>query len=204
MKVEIKLTERAKRTIAGHEKLGGRIANALKEALQRSLTDTHRFIAEEELTGQVLETRTGQLKKAIKTTDAEWKGDIVEGKIGIAEGPAERYAGILEEGGTIYPKRGKYLAIPLPAARTRRGVIKGKYNVSNLRELNMFLFKSKAGNLILAMKKKLKTKTNIIPLFVLKRSVTIQPHKYMERGAERLRRTLTAEIEKEVNRVVEN
>lgn len=102
------------------------------------------------------------------------------------------YANILERGGTITAK-GKYLAIPLRAALTRAGASK----MPSPRDFkSTFVQRSKKGNLIIFQalgktptgRKRLKgyigaggekIKSNIVPLFVLKKSVNIPPKKYM-------------------------
>jgi phage gpG-like protein len=78
------------------------------------------------------------------------------------------YARIQEFGGTITPKKAKFLAIPLPAALNANGTpIK-----SSPRDWpNTFCAKSKAGNLLIFQRRG----TQIIPLYVLKSSVYIPP-----------------------------
>jgi hypothetical protein len=78
------------------------------------------------------------------------------------------YARIQEFGGTITPKKAKFLAIPLPAALNANGTpIK-----SSPRDWpNTFCAKSKAGNLLIFQRRG----TQIVPLYVLKSSVYIPP-----------------------------
>lgn len=83
------------------------------------------------------------------------------------------YAGVQEVGGTIYPKR-KYLAIPLPSANIPIGKWPRHFT-------DLFLIKSKAGNLILAQKG---GKGKIRPMFVLKQQVYVPPKGYIEQSAE--------------------
>jgi hypothetical protein len=149
-----------------------------------------------------------------------WSGhDTIGGIVGVAKGPADAYAETQEKGGTIKPKKGKYLAVPLPAALTGAGVIKGDYNVSDLRTLKLICFRSKAGNLILAKKldraKRVRKfvvrnrqatyldgRFDFIPLFVLKNEVTIPPHGYMEAGQKYLKSIVTDLIQGEINGVL--
>lgn len=76
------------------------------------------------LTGEVLSYRTGALRRSAEGSahlaDRGWRIDLQAG--GGRDGVA--YARIHEEGGTIRAKRG-FLAIPLPPAKTGRGVAKG-------------------------------------------------------------------------------
>lgn len=73
-----------------------------------------------------------------------------------------------EFGATIRPKKGKYLTVPLPAALKSDGTpIK-----SSARDWqNTFVIKSKKGNLLIVRREG----KDIVPLYVLKESVTIQP-----------------------------
>lgn len=73
-----------------------------------------------------------------------------------------------EEGATITPKKAKFLTIPLPAALNANGTPKK----ASARDWdNTFVARSKAGNLIIFRKEG----TGIVPLYVLKTSVTIPP-----------------------------
>lgn len=85
------------------------------------------------------------------------------------------YAAVHEKDGStvIRPKRGRYLAIPLPAAMTASGVARG-----GPRDFpNTFLIKGHGGSPIIAQAvggKRNWSKTQVRPLFVLKRSVTVR------------------------------
>ncbi|MCO5157871.1 MAG: hypothetical protein M9945_14175 [Aquamicrobium sp.] len=77
-------------------------------------------------------------------------------------------AGVQEFGATIKPKKAKYLTVPLPAALNSDGTPRKK----SAREWdNTFVARSKAGNLIIFQRRG----TQIVPLYVLKTSVTIPP-----------------------------
>jgi hypothetical protein len=76
------------------------------------------------------------------------------------------YARIQEYGGTIVPKNGKYLAIPLDAALNQQGI---PLRPGPRFWTNTFVAKSKAGNLLIFQKRG----AGIIPLYVLKTSVTL-------------------------------
>jgi hypothetical protein len=76
--------------------------------------------------------------------------------------------GIHETGGTITPKRSKYLAIPLQAALSSKGIpLRNRPRDWN----GGFVFRSKKGNLIIGRRK---VGEGIEPLYVLKKSVTIK------------------------------
>ncbi len=94
--------------------------------------------------------------------------DTITGEIG-----GSRIARVQEFGATITPKRAKYLTIPLPAALDSRGVPLKK---SARDWQNTFVARSKAGNLIIFQKRG----AGIMPLYVLKTSVTIPPRLGMQ------------------------
>lgn len=111
--------------------------------------------------GGGLATRTGGLKRSfqMKLTGRTLKSMRLSV---VSDSP---YAAIHEYGGTIRPKKGRYLTIPLDAAKTAAGVARGGARMFD----NTFVQKSRAGNLIIFQKKG----DRIIPLFVLKESVRI-------------------------------
>ena len=87
----------------------------------------------------------------------------------MAEYTTSPYARIHEYGGTVRPKRSKYLAIPLAAAKTAGGDSRGGPRSFT----NTFFARSKAGNLILFQNQGSKKKP--LPLFVMKKQVTLKP-----------------------------
>jgi hypothetical protein len=216
MILEIILTNRALETISRHKRIGDKLVDGLRSGLQDSLVDTQRFIMAEELSGQLLDVRTGSLRRSVIVFT--WSDpDALGGIVGMAKGPADAYAETQEKGKTITAKKGKYLAIPLPSALTGSGVIQGKYNVP-LRTLNLMCFRSKAGNLILAERKrsfmkvswtkadgtqvKSRVRFDFKPLFVLKKSVTIPEHGYMRQARDRLAGLLPGYLQERINRVL--
>ena len=89
----------------------------------------------------------------------------LQGQIGA---PGIPYAKIQETGGTIKAKSGKFLCIPLPAALDSNGL---PLQSSPRDWPNTFCAQSKAGNLLIFQRRG----TSIVPLYVLKTSVTIPP-----------------------------
>ena len=79
---------------------------------------------------------------------------------------------ILELGGTITPHRGRFLAIPLAAARYGVGGGVGPRGHADL-----FVIRSKAGNLLLVRRKG----KGIEPMFALKTSVKLPPRPTLQR-----------------------
>lgn len=88
------------------------------------------------------------------------------------------YGGIQEEGGTIVPKRGQYLTIPLEAMLTGNGVARGTAAAVRANP-GAFGFKASfvpKGHEVIMGKQ---SNGSAIPLFALKRSVTIPAHHYL-------------------------
>jgi hypothetical protein len=133
--------------------------------------------------------RTGALRASVIPIRTEIKGDSIQAGVSIggdiSKGggtPAGRYAGV-HVGGyrstVITAKNKKFLTIPLPAAKTRAGVGKAPA-ASDAFWGETFVAKSKQGNLIIfgrekfvGGKKKGEFKTPIVPLFLLKKTVSV-------------------------------
>ena len=129
--------------------------------------------------------RTGQLRRNIKFKIRGSKTDIYLeiGSWGV------KYARILERGGTIRPKRVQYLTIPFPGVKGR---------ARNYRDA--FVFKSRAGNLILAQRQG----AGLKPLFILKKSVQIPAFEWLEKSIDQERSLLQRMMDKqELLRVAE-
>lgn len=112
-----------------------------------------------------LHNRTGRLRGSFNIT-SEGK-DLNTWQ--MAEFTTSPYAKIHEHGGQIRPRSAKYLAVPLPAARTKGGDTRGGPRSF----ANTFFAKSKAGNLILFQNQGKGKKP--LPLFVMKKQVTLKP-----------------------------
>jgi phage gpG-like protein len=129
--------------------------------------------------GKYLNVRTGQLWRNIAFKLVESS----EGTVGVAIGTGPdvgtnpvAYASIHEHGGTITPKKGKYLTLPFPGVK---GTVRnfGSFGKGG----DLFVITSKKGNKIIAMRrwKKVRGGENyrqtqkFIPLFLLKKEVHI-------------------------------
>ncbi len=121
-------------------------------------------------TAQTLSRRTGGMVQSI-IESVEVNGqtfDTIRGTIG-----GNLIARVQEFGATITPKNAKFLTVPLPAALDGNGVPLKK----RARDWpNTFVAKSKAGNLIIFQRRG----AEIVPLYVLKTSVTIPPRLGMQ------------------------
>ncbi len=129
------------------------------------------------ISNKILKVRSGRLRNSIGSFVIEKEKEI-EGIIGsgVRQGERVKYANIHETGGTITPKNVKWLTIPLQSALTPAGVPRGKAKDFD----NTFFAWSKANNLLLFQRQG----KNVIPLFVLKKSVTIPARRYMSKTAE--------------------
>lgn len=97
---------------------------ALKEAERRTVFRGSELMAltwRRKASGDVLKVRTGAYRASIGTTPTADVAGAFESRVGVKEGAAGRYAAIHETGGVIRAK-GKLLAIPTEANRTRAGV----------------------------------------------------------------------------------
>lgn len=117
-------------------------------------------------TANSLSRRTGYGIKSIRDSSGVSGGSTLQ-SIVLYVGGAD-YMRIHETGGVIRPKSGKYLTIPLPEALNGDGTPKRR----SARDWNdTFIQKSRNGNLLIFQKRG----GSIMPLYVLKTSVTIPP-----------------------------
>jgi hypothetical protein len=150
-----------KRTWAGE-------AAVISVALKGYLNKVAEAVAERnsgaETTSTSLAKRTGQsmqsVLRSVKISGATW--DKLSGSVGGSEQLA-----IHEFGGIMRARKGKYLTIPLPAAKARTG------NAPPFARQwrNTFVAMSKNGNLLIFQRRA----SGIVPLYVLKPSVRIRP-----------------------------
>jgi phage gpG-like protein len=104
-------------------KMPGAVQNAAFKAMGVVGRELEKHVKVNHLSGQSLDVRTGNLRRAIfhevgRTID----GDAFA-KVGADKKKAP-YAPIHELGGIIRPKKSRHLTIPLSAAQTRKGVAK--------------------------------------------------------------------------------
>lgn len=117
------------------------------------------------LSNEVLRRRTGHLAGS-----AKWQLERRGRGVALVLRSAV-YGPIHEFGGTITPKRAQWLTVPLPAAMTPAGVVKGR-----ARDFpSTFVARSRAGNLIIFQRG---VGGGVTPLFVLKKKVTIPARRW--------------------------
>ena len=158
---EVKFT-RSKRSLSDLPK---KIATKLSRAMRIYGLDFIRRIKTQSFGGRPnLQRRTGELSRSF---NMEITGSALN-DLTLRVFSRSPYAKIQEYGGTIRPKNAQWLAIPLDAAKTGAGVARGGPRDYQ----NTFFATSKKGNLILFQKD---AGGGIIPLFVMKKEVTIPP-----------------------------
>lgn len=171
------------------------------------------YLKTERLTGGTsptkLGTRTGALRASVRPISVNRSSivnidNVIQSGVSFGTRYAKTHIGRRGTVTTIRPKGHPYLAIPLPAARTRAGVAKGQPEVSWQGEQrpnspfgDTFIAKSKRGNLIIFGKTIQtkgvnwgRTKGKVIPLFVLKHEVKIPVRIPIEGIYERLEDTI--------------
>ena len=101
-------------TAARVDEAGRRTVRILQQLGTRALRDR--------LSGEDRDVRTGNLRRSVVASEPTRAGTGGwEGRFGYGSGPSERYARVLEEGGTIVPKNGRVLAMPIGAGLTAGG-----------------------------------------------------------------------------------
>jgi hypothetical protein len=163
-----------------------RITDRAKRLIDLNAVKLQRYIKTEKMTGRTTESRlavrSGRLRASVLPIQAEIKGETIEGGISIGTIYGRVHIGPAGQTTTMKPKTGKYLTIPLPAARAGKGGQgPGKGSAKGGPWGETFVAKSRAGNLIIFGKLKItkgpragELRQNIVPLFLLKKQVTIK------------------------------
>lgn len=139
----------------------------------------HQKAMAQRVKGPALMRRTGALVRSLRSTPATRIGSTIDARSHIGRGAP--YARVHEKGATIRPKKGRYLTIPLDAAKTPAGVpraaaklrnVGGKWQTTNkvpgASGLDTFIF-SKGQRKFIAVR----SGGGLLPLYVLKRQVRI-------------------------------
>ncbi|MEL6716137.1 MAG: hypothetical protein AAFP86_20310 [Planctomycetota bacterium] len=126
-------------------------------------------------TSNRLRSRTGALRRSWRQRS---RGTGLDLRLIVSIGNARTaaYARIQEEGGTIRPKRSRYLTIPLRANYTPAGRLRVESAAAARRDpsIQTFVRRSKRGNLIIFRKGRQRSKPDAIePIFVLKQQVKV-------------------------------
>lgn len=151
------------------------------------------------LGGQILKVRTGKLRQSIGSR-VVFNEQGIAGIVGsgVRTGKRMIYANIHETGGTIRPKRKKWLTVPLANALTPSGAPK---RPSARDWNNTFILRTKSGQLLIVRKD---GKKRITPLYVLKKSVSIAKRRYMSRTLDQLENRILIVLGAHIKKGLEN
>jgi hypothetical protein len=165
---DIILTDNASTALRDY---GAKFRRGAQSEMERFGQDWTRRLVSERLSGRPgVKRRTGNLARSFKsrTFDSRLLGAIV---LDVQpEGPGSEYAHIQEFGGTIRPKRAKNLWIPIAGNLTPAGVAR----ITPTEAINRGGFFAKGIFFGKPLVGKGKAQAAPVPLFVLKKSVTVK------------------------------
>ena len=184
MIVTVEIPAATRRKIDRGRKAAGRAGEALAAGLERAAVGGASFISELLVRGELgLEMR--HPGSGLAASLAGWMIDssLPLAAVGVpGESPAAAYAGILERGGTITPKSARMLAIPVSEEARR---------YSSPRDMpDLTLISRKASGKPPLLVRELSRRGDVTGFelhWVLVPSVTIEPRRWLSRGAERAR-----------------
>lgn len=150
--------------------------------------------AKENLSGRVLRVGTGRLRSSTQGTTEAGPDRVTAiarvGGGGVGEVP---YAAIHEHGGTIYPKRGRFLAIPMgPALKGGKSGGAGMWP-RDIPDLKFVPIKGGAQGMLVKRMGKGKS-ASWVPWFHLVRSVRMPRRPYLRPAAEKAAATIPTRI----------
>jgi hypothetical protein len=163
------------------------ILPAMVKSIKESFTKNGRLLAsylkQERFTGGTTESklgvRSGRLRSSVKTMPVVSKTDYIEGGTEFGTVYGRVHVGTTGQVTTIRAKKGKFLAIPLDAAKTPGGVPKGSPMGGPWGDT--FFARSKEGKLILFGKSEYSkgakaglTHGKITPLFLMVKQVKVK------------------------------
>ena len=158
----------------------------------------------ENVAGNILKVRSSRLMNSIGSR-VEVKGDQVVATIGSGArmGEPVPYSRIHEVGGTIRPKKGKYLTIPTDNARTLGGDGKAGFTAKNLFNGGISGFTGGViiGKTIFGIMQGRKNK--LLPLFTLVKSVDIPARRYLSKSLEQKEKEIPSIIVQAVAKQLE-
>jgi len=150
------------------------------------------------LTGQSLQVRSGRLRASVQSAVKEEQGEWL---LSLRAGGGERdvrYASIHEKGGVIRPVNGKYLAIPLPIARTAAGV--SRYKSPRDVPIKLAFSQSRTGQPLLVESG---GKNAGRPWYVLRRQVVMPARPYLAPALRQVEPVLAERLEMLYVRTIE-
>lgn len=168
MKIIIELGSGFNKVVADLKGAGAKLKRACYYGLSKAVTFAAGKVISEHISGQDLDTRTGNLKRAV----SGWMAGELDGVVGVqANSAVDKYKWLLgTEQKTITPQNGKFLAIPIAEGLTPSGV--PRYT-SPRQVTDGFFFKGKSGGLFFGERSGKTERSKINTLFTLVKSVTI-------------------------------
>lgn len=147
-------------------------------------------------TAGILKTRSGRLRSSIGSVVREQDGKLAA-HIGSGQrtGKPVVYANILETGGIIRPVSRQWLTIPTQYAKSTAGA----GNMRAREVPNGFFQHTKEGTLILYQG----GKTKPVPMFVLKKCVTIPAKRYLSLSLEQSQQAVFDELKNALGKLAE-
>ena len=150
----------------------------LQKWMTQVVAHVHAVVARNIGDGGLIGRRTGNLARAIMDRVAIEGGQVI-GEV-WPDPSKVAYGAIQEFGGTVVPKHGQYLTIPIDAMLTSNGVARGtaaqvRDNPGGFGFTGTFVAKG-----VIFGKEGTGKRASIIPLFALKRSVVIPAHNYLD------------------------
>ena len=176
----------------------GKIQSAVVATLDLAILETEGEARD--LAGTRLHHRTGYLARSITgTVDDAWPAVTVALHAGAGE-HGVKYAALQEYGGTVRPKKGKFLAIPVGPALNPAG---GARQTSP-RDVPGLVFVpvhgGRMGRLVKAEGKG--SRARLTTWFILVREVTIEGKRYMRDPWEAFERSLPAKLDAAIQSVL--
>jgi len=147
-------------------------------------------------TSKSLSVRTGKARRTTRQKKAIVSSKRVSGGILFGAGYMRTHVGRRGKKVTIRPKTKQYLTIPLPAAKTAAGRLRGSARSGVFQDT--FIAKSKKGNLIVFGKFGKSKKAKLAPLFVLKKKVVITQRTDTKEIMRIARRRILKDLKQEV------
>jgi hypothetical protein len=182
------------------EQSNKQIVYGVGNLMVRHIREMHRDAPPPDPTDSSTVRRTGTLLRSYAHTVEETGGGGLQLTVGVthqsAKGKALQYAATHEFGATIRAKGDGWLAIPLPAAKTERGVPRGGPRDFE----NTFFIRSKSGDKLVLMQK---IGTGVVPIFVMVKSVTIPARPGLEPARQEFQPELVRRLEQNAARVME-
>jgi hypothetical protein len=169
--------------LADGQSLRATLRSHLLKGIEKVGLGLERHVKTQELAGQSLDARTGTLRRSIFHRSYEEGQTHVVTVVG-ADTSMAKYARVQELGGTITPKRSRFLTIPIGEARTAKGVTRftarqvienpGSFGYAGTFVRNQVIFGKRSDG-------------SADPLFALRPSVTLKAVGYLAGTAEERR-----------------